>query len=89
MIGEICIRNGFKGENAFFVFDRFDANFIERYVTNLLDTEVLQVCICGWIELLENRHHAVLFLVEKIANGINNNLFTVEYINKIYEIANG
>ena len=89
MIGEICIRNRFKGENAFFVFNRFDANFMEQYVNNLLNTNVLKVCICGWVELLDNKHYGVLFLVEKMATGMNDLLFTIENINNIYEIENG
>ncbi len=89
MIGEICIRNGFKGENAFFVFNRFDANFMEQYVSNLLNTNVLKVCICGWVELLDYKHYGVLFLVEKMATGMNDLLFTIENINNIYEIENG
>ncbi|HCN84225.1 MAG TPA: hypothetical protein DIT07_11490, partial [Sphingobacteriaceae bacterium] len=31
--GEICIRNDFKGEDAFFLFDSFNADFIENYVS--------------------------------------------------------
>lgn len=89
MIGEICIRNGFKGENAFFVFHSFNASFMEQYVSNLLNTGVLRCCICGWVELLEEKYHAVLFLVEKVATGIDTMLFTLENINKIYEIENG
>src|SRR5258706_16052189 len=48
MIGEICIRNNFKGENSFFVSPEFDAAFLEQYVNDLMDNNVLQVCICGW-----------------------------------------
>jgi hypothetical protein len=89
MIGEICIRNQFKGENAFFVFNRFDANFMVQYVNNLLANDILKVCICGWVELLENSYDAFLVLVEKKENAVNNELFTVENINKIYPIENG
>jgi hypothetical protein len=65
VIGEICIRHHFKGENAFFIFERFNADFIVSYVSNLLDIQQLQVCICGWVELLGDEYKAVLFLVEK------------------------
>lgn len=65
MIGEICIRNGFKGETAFFVFERFDAGFMEQYVNNLLNNGNLKSCICGWVELVKNEYKSVLFLVEK------------------------
>ncbi|HEY8657567.1 MAG TPA: hypothetical protein VIL78_00920 [Hanamia sp.] len=82
--GEICIRNNFKGENAFFVFDSFNAGFIENYVSSLLDNNVLQACICGWIELLGNEYKAVLFLVEKLKS-IEAVAFTKEQMNIIFE----
>ena len=65
VIGEICIRHHFKGENAFFIFEQFNADFIVGYVSNLLDTQQLQACICGWVELLGDEYKAILFLVEK------------------------
>lgn len=65
MIGEICIKNNIKGENAFFVFDHFDINFIKDYVSHLLQHDILKICICGWVELLDENYKAVLFLVEK------------------------
>jgi hypothetical protein len=66
MIGEICIRNNFKGEDAFFIFENFDADFTELYVNNLLNNNILETCICGWVDLLGDNYKAVLFLVEKI-----------------------
>jgi hypothetical protein len=73
MIGEICIRNNFKGENAFFITDGFDAGLIEQQVNLLFDQGIVKVCICGWVDLLKEDYKAVLFLVEggkgdKIAN---------------------
>lgn len=82
--GEICIRNNFKGENAFFVFENFNAGFIENYVSSLLDNNVFQACICGWIELLGNEYKAVLFLVEKLKSN-EAVAFTKEQMNTIFE----
>lgn len=88
VIGEICIRHHLKGENAFFICDKFDGEFIEQYVTNLINNNILQACICGWVELLNDQYKAVLFLVEKeISPG--SIIFTIENINKIYELENG
>ena len=64
--GEICIRHNFKGENAFFVQQSFDAGFIHQQVSYLLDKNILQACICGWIDVLGQNYDAKLFLVEKI-----------------------
>jgi len=88
VIGEICIRNNFKGENAFFVFKQFDATFMAQYVNNLFDNNLIKGCICGWLELLEENYKAVLLLVEK-QQGNQSLVFTEENINKIYRIDNG
>lgn len=88
MIGEICIRHNFKGENGFFIFERFNAAFMQQYVNNLFNNNTLQACICGWVELLDDQYKAVLFLVEK---GMDNQTarFSVENLNKIYQLENG
>ena len=88
VIGEISIRHHFKGENAFFIADEFDAGFIEQYVSNLLNNNILQSCICGWVELLDDQYKTVLFLVEKDKAGMGS-LFTKENLNKIYQLENG
>lgn len=84
VIGEMSIRHGFKGENAFFISEYFDAAFIEQYVNNLFNNNILQCCICGWVDVLENNYNATLFLAEKdkSANSVN---FTKENLNKIYQ----
>jgi hypothetical protein len=85
VIGEMSIRQGFKGENAFFISDSFDAAFIEQYVNNLFNSDILQCCICGWVDVLENNYNATLFLTEKdkSPNSVN---FTKENLNKIYQL---
>ena len=83
--GEICIRHRLKGENAFFVSESFDAPFIHQYVSNMINNDILQCCICGWVDVMGNDYKAALFLVEK-GQG---NAFTVESINKIYALENG
>lgn len=87
VIGEISIRFHFKGENAFFINEKFEPAFMEQYVSNLLNNNILQACICGWIELLEDEYKTVLFLVEKtVKTGIP---FSKENLNKIYLTDNG
>jgi hypothetical protein len=65
VIGEICIRNNFKGEHAFFLQDILDAGFIAQQVNYLLDKNMLQACICVWVDVLDQDYKAALFLVEK------------------------
>lgn len=88
VMGEICIRHHFKGENAFFITEKMDAEFIEQYAANLINNNILQACICGWVELLDDTYKAVLFLVEKEPSPVPV-LFTNENINKIYQLQNG
>lgn len=85
VIGEISIRHHFKGENAFFIFEEFDAEFIQQYVSNLVNNDILQCCICGWVELLNNEYKAALFLIEK-DKSTNSVIFTKENLNKIYQL---
>ena len=86
VIGEICIRNNFKGEHAFFIQDRFDAGFIEKRVSYLLDKNILQACICGWVEVLEKEYKAVLFLVEKKRENPISMGFSSENMDNIFNL---
>lgn len=81
MIGEISIRNNFKGEAAFFVADSFDADFIEQYVSSLFDNDIFKRCICGWVDVLGDEYKAILFLVEKGEGAMP---FTAENMNKVF-----
>jgi len=84
MTGEICIRNNFKGEDAFFIFEKFDAAFIETYVNNLLNNGILEACICGWVDVLGDEYKAVLFLVEKEEKA-NSVMFSKKNLNSIFD----
>lgn len=86
VIGEISIRHSFKGENAFFITQEFDAAFTVQYVNNLLNNDILQCCICGWADVLNDDCQATLFLVEKDKTA-NSVIFTAENLNKIYQTA--
>jgi hypothetical protein len=76
LIGEICIRHQLKGETAFLISKKFDANQIINYAGNMFQyNTTIQALICGQIEYSnENKFSADLFLVEKIdktKNSIN------------------
>ncbi|MFT3826151.1 MAG: hypothetical protein QM731_19670 [Chitinophagaceae bacterium] len=85
VIGEICIRNNFKGENGFFVFKQFDATFIQQYISNLFASGGLKACIGGWTEVLDDAYKTVLFLVQKEQRG-QAIPFSTENINHIYQL---
>lgn len=86
VIGEISIRHQLKGENAFFVTEDFDPGFIHFFVEDLFAREKLKACVCGWVELLDERYKAVLYLVENKAGDLR---FDISNINKIYKLTDG
>src|SRR5471030_1029884 len=85
MIGEICIRNNFKGEDAFFVTEQFDAYFTAQYVGDLLNNNVMQACICGWVDVLRGDYKSTLFLVEKEGK-LDSSPFTADNMNQAFNI---
>ncbi|MEP6465475.1 MAG: hypothetical protein ABJB05_04185 [Parafilimonas sp.] len=86
VMGEICIRNKFKGENSFFVFEDFNADFLVNYVSDLFNNNIYELCICGWIDVVQEDYTAALFLVSnnKAAEAL---LFTKENMNKLFKSA--
>ena len=85
VIGEICIRNGIKGENTFFISDHYNIPQQVQYVNHLLNTDVIETCICGWVELMGDTYDAFLYLVEKtgIRKGAIHNVQTIEQLYNI------
>ncbi len=81
MLGEISIRNKFKGENAFFVFDNFQADFLCNYATQLIREQKAKTVVIGWVELLNENYEAFLCLAEETPNGTE---LTNENLNKYY-----
>lgn len=83
VIGEICIRNHFKGEQAFYIQREFDTQFIVQQVSYLLDKNIQKACICGWVDVLKEEYKAVLFLVEKVKKE-DSVLFSTENMDSIF-----
>lgn len=65
VIGEICIRHGIKGENAFLISEKFNPELLTDFVDEIFENDRADACLCGWIELLGNSFRAVAVLVEK------------------------
>lgn len=81
MLGEISIRNKFKGENAFFVFEQFQADFLCNYATQLIKEKKAKAVIIGWVELLKENYESFLCLTEENGNGAE---LTNENLNELY-----
>lgn len=84
VIGEICIRNSFKGEHAFYITPQFDAAFIKQQVDYLLNNNILKASICGWVDVVGEDYKAALFLVENKVDGVK---FTVEELEKLSQLS--
>lgn len=84
MIGEICIRNKYQGENIFFCSETFNADTIYSYANMLIQTNKADKIITGWIDFLSNSYEAALFLIEREEND-NKIEFNIENLNKIYK----
>jgi hypothetical protein len=83
LIAEIAIKNGIKGENAFFIFDTFNALFMSEYVNSLLNTGKATCCIAGWVDFYETQYQAFLYTVEK-QPGILNTKHNPEALEKLF-----
>lgn len=83
LIGEIAIRNCIKGENTFFIFDKFDANFMGSYTNSLLNGNKAKCCITGWVDFYEDKFEAFLYTVEK-EEGILKIENKLELLEKLY-----
>ena len=54
--GEICIRNGFKGENLCLVLEQFDLESVLFQIEDWFEEGQTQVCLLGWIEVSESNY---------------------------------
>jgi hypothetical protein len=63
VVGEICIRHGFKGENTLFVSESYDAAAQVAYVSSLFANQLLTKCLGGWIDYLGPDYQAFFYLV--------------------------
>jgi len=84
VIGEICIRHGIKGENTFFISDRYNISSQVDYINNLFEKGVFNICIGGWVELIGESYEAFLYLAVNNANDNMTQPHTTETIKKLY-----
>jgi hypothetical protein len=82
MIGEISIRHKLRGENTFFIVEKFNEELIVNHINSLFLTHKSKAFLGGWINLKENDYEAFLFLAS--SNG--NIPFNAFELNRIYNI---
>jgi hypothetical protein len=69
VIGEVCIKNNIKGENAFLISETFNGKLLFDYVEELFNSERVEACLCGWVEVMGDNCNAMMALVEKANHG--------------------
>lgn len=62
-VGEISIRHKMQTENAFFVLDELDEEFLNNYSAQLLQSGKADKVLCGWIELYQESYKAFVYLL--------------------------
>ncbi len=70
VMGEIAIKNGFKGENIFYIQEEFDPQQQILHSKKLLQRQSQKAIICGWIEVNNNGYDCFLYLVENKESGL-------------------
>jgi hypothetical protein len=86
MLGELSIRHDLKGENMFFVSEKFDPTIIVDYTSILLGSSRHKACIAGWVDYTATELFAALFFVESVKEGSGLTEFDSETLKKIMEL---
>lgn len=67
MLGEICIRHGFKGEQACVVSESFDTNELGFWVNDYLGNRGMEACLCGWVNVKDGEPDVCLYWITRNA----------------------
>ena len=64
VMGEISIKHEFQSENAFFVAEEFQAQFVHNYTQSLFSHKKASAAICGWLEANLDDYYLFLNYIE-------------------------
>lgn len=64
-IGEISIRHQLKSENAFFVFENYNAGFHQNYENILLQNNNSDAVLAGWVNVDGENYDAFVYMISK------------------------
>ncbi len=62
-MGEVAIRHQLQTENAFFIFEQFEAEFLQKYTVSLLQEKKCTQVLCAWTEVDGDTRHGFFYLV--------------------------
>lgn len=83
MLGEICIRYGFKGEQLCMVSEKFDAEELYFTTHDVITNRGMEACLCGWVDATSDQYNVCLFWVTKNGNGPG---FTPALLKELYHL---
>lgn len=67
-LGEVAIRHNIQSENAFFVFEKFNARFLHSYCEVLLQEKKVKQVLCGWTEVNQDVCEGFVYLLSEKGN---------------------
>ena len=82
MLGEICIRHGFKGEQASIVSNAFDSNELYFWVNDILENRGMDACLFGYVNAADKEHDIALYWATKNRSAIS---LTASSIQELYD----
>ena len=62
-VGEISIKHKMQTENAFFILNDFDEEFLNSYAAQILQSGKAEKVLCGWVELYQESYKAFVYLL--------------------------
>lgn len=62
--GEISIRHQLHTENAFFVLEDYDEDFLTQYAKQLIESGKADAALCGWVEIFQDNYKAFVYLLQ-------------------------
>lgn len=83
MLGEICIRHGFKGAQMCLIDETPDAAMLHFYVADLLSRGEADACLCGYVDATADHIKANLMWVNKAQSPL---IFNEENVAKIAQL---
>ncbi len=86
MIGEICIKHNIKGENLLMISNTFETEFQVQEITDLFKLNLVHACIAGWVDVVDEKYEAFVYLVDNKISTEKNILFTPENLLKLYKL---
>lgn len=85
MLGEVCIRHGFKGEQICMINQEPEWEEMEFIVQDQLQYRAMETCLCGHIEATDQHIEASLAWITRIASDETTFSFSASNLKKAFQ----